>query len=616
MNNQAIQAVPNNLAELVRSINIQVSGDSAFRRFQRMYKNDRIAFVYDCFPVFSKTIADYQVEILGIFDSGHSRVAVRGPHGLGKTFLASLITHHSALTSEEDAKVITTASAWRQLEYYLWPEIRKAAKFINWQEVGRIPYDPRTELLSLSIRLNQGTVEAFAVASDDETTIEGAHATRLVYIFDEAKTIPRKTWDAAEGAFANAGLKTALIAKTSNVMDGIYNKDTPTESLYSDSNSANLLSSNNNSIGHDIAKEELIRNDVEAIVMNDARSIELCNSNKDIELSSELEKGAIARDNSMNLDAQSLDAQSSTIQSLERQKFSIECYEALAFAISTPGEPSGQFYDIHMQKPGFEDWYIRHVTLEESIRAGRISKDWADQREKQWGKDSSIYMNRVQGEFADSTEEGIIPLSWIRYACTRWQTWNKEGRKEIDGKKTLGVDVARGGEDKTVIAIRMASVISTLQVYSKLSVTSTASKIRLYNHNRYIHIETDGGLGASVYDILKAEGIPMLRPITVSGRTDMRDKSRELGFANVRSAMWWNLRELLDPASDSEPICLPPIEGLILDLCTPTFEIIKGGIVQLEGKDSIASRIGRSTDYGDSVCLAFWMQSSGGGLVF
>jgi hypothetical protein len=56
----------------------------------------------------------------------HHRVAARGPHGLGKTTLASWVVIWFALTRDgDDWKVITTASAWRQLEKFLWPEIHK-----------------------------------------------------------------------------------------------------------------------------------------------------------------------------------------------------------------------------------------------------------------------------------------------------------------------------------------------------------------------------------------------------------------------------------------------------------------------------------------------------------
>jgi hypothetical protein len=288
---------------------------------------------------------------------------------------------------------------------------------------------------------------------------------------------------------------------------------------------------------------------------------------------------------------------------------------ALAFAISTPGDPSGQFYDIHMHKPGYEDWYTKHVTVDDAIRAGRISREWVEQRARQWGITSSIYQNRVLGEFADESEEGIIPLSHVRAAIERWRIWRDHKFLGTSGKQTLGIDVARAGADKTVVAERIGSGIKNLHQYSKLSIAYLAGIIKTMAQGRELHIETDGGLGASLFDFLRDEEVPNLRPITVGSSTLWRDKSKELKFANIRAAMWWNMRELLDPVT-GEDIMLPPVDGLILDLTTPQWEIKKDGVVFLEPKITIIERLGRSTDYGDSVCLAFWNTTSGGGVVF
>ena len=72
------------LDQLVVNITNQVSGSNDLVKFRRMYANDRIAFAHDIFPAFRNTIAFYQDEIFGAFDSGYRRVSVRGPHGLGK----------------------------------------------------------------------------------------------------------------------------------------------------------------------------------------------------------------------------------------------------------------------------------------------------------------------------------------------------------------------------------------------------------------------------------------------------------------------------------------------------------------------------------------------------
>lgn len=502
---------------ILEGIAMQVGGSNATVRFKHMYENDRIAFAHDVYPDYSKTITFYQDEILGAFDDGERRVAARGPHGLGKTFIAAVLIHHSVLTAEEDCKVPTTASAWRQLEKYLWPEVHKLASKVAWSIVQRQPYtqhSANSELLGQSIRLNNGLVEAFAVAADNHTSIEGAHAKKIFYVFDEAKAIPVPMWDAAEGAFSTEGL--------------------------------------------------------------DAGE------------------------------------------------------ECRALAISTPGDPSGRFYDICMHRPGYEDWWTRHVTLEEAIKARRVSREWALQRALQWGENSAMYQNRVLGEFADDTEEGIIPRSWVMLAVERYKQWCAKGRPELIGKRALGVDTARSGEDSTVIAVRNAWGLVDIHGMSKLPTTKTAGLVKglstggtmgmTYAKSRAegayeLNIEMDGGLGAAVYDMLRDDGVPLLHPVTVGGKTMLRDKSGELKFANVRAGMWWRMREILDPASDHE-VMLVDHPLLISDLITPKWTITRDAVVLVESKDSIRKRLGRSTDYGDACCLAFWNPNSGGGVVF
>ncbi len=144
------------------------------------YANNPLGFVKDFikFPR-GKELAPYQEEILGSFISNR-RTAIRSPHGAGKTMLASCLTLWAVMTSE-DVKVLTTASAWRQLTHFLWPEIRKWSKRLDWGKIGRSPFD-KTELQMLSLKLGV-TQEAFALASDNPDLIEGAHAEKVFFFY-------------------------------------------------------------------------------------------------------------------------------------------------------------------------------------------------------------------------------------------------------------------------------------------------------------------------------------------------------------------------------------------------------------------------------------------------
>lgn len=280
--------------------------------------------------------------------------------------------------------------------------------------------------------------------------------------------------------------------------------------------------------------------------------------------------------------------------------------EAFAVAISTPGVPAGRFHEIQSRKAGTEDWWVRHVTLTEAVAAGRISQEWADQRARQWGVGSAVYQNRVLGEFATSEEDGVIPLAWVEAAIERWDEWVEAGRPgEFVG---VGTDVARSGADKTVHALRFGNVVAELRKHRQEDSMATVGQvvgIIEANGNRGTAAVDVIGWGAGVVDRLREQGRQVLAFNAAEG-TDRRDRSGELAFRNTRSAAWWNLREMLDPAN-GENVALPPDDELIGDLTAPRWVIGSGGKVEVESKDSIRKRLGRSTDCGDAVVQVMWI---------
>jgi hypothetical protein len=116
------------------------------------------------------------------------------------------------------------------------------------------------------------------------------------------------------------------------------------------------------------------------------------------------------------------------------------------------------------------------------------------------------------------------------------------------------------------------------------------------------------GIGAGVVDRLRElSGSPEVcgRRINVdafiaAAATSRKDRSGELGFVNRRSAAWWNLREMLDPAYQPT-LALPPDDLLTGDLTAPRHRLTSGAEIAVESKDDVAKRIGRSTDAGDAV---------------
>lgn len=277
--------------------------------------------------------------------------------------------------------------------------------------------------------------------------------------------------------------------------------------------------------------------------------------------------------------------------------------EAFALAVSTPGPPTGRFYDIHMRKPGTEDWHTRHVTLAETIAAGRVSQDWAEQRKRQWGEESSLYQAKVLGQFCADDADSAIPLAWVEAAIERWHEWDRAGRPTPvnAGPTWTGVDVGRGG-DESVLArlVGNAITVTTNRVKDTMAVADQAAK----EPGRSVVDVL--GVGAGVYDRLRQKGC---KPVSYagSGKTSRRDRSRQFGFTNIRSAAYWNLRECLDPQHEPT-LCLPPDDLMISDLTTPKWSDESGvpPKIKVERKEDVVARLGRSPDRGDAVVMVLW----------
>ena len=214
-------------------------------------------------------------------------------------------------------------------------------------------------------------------------------------------------------------------------------------------------------------------------------------------------------------------------------------------------------------------------------------------------------INRVAGEFAAADEDGLIPLAWVEAANERWAAWKDAGGHR--GALTcVGVDVSDTGGDRTVLALRHDEVIAELRYSSKEETMQTVGRVAgvLTAHDTAYAVVDVIGIGAGVVSRLREMFPKRVEAFNAAERSDAKDRSGELGFANKRAAAWWNLRELLDPAGGAT-IALPPDDTLTGDLTAAHWRVQSGGKILIGSKDDIRARIGRSTDAGDAVVQAF-----------
>ena len=218
------------------------------------------------------------------------------------------------------------------------------------------------------------------------------------------------------------------------------------------------------------------------------------------------------------------------------------------------------------------------------------------------------------GDFEAGMEDDpwqVIPTRWVEVAMDRWRKRSPRGEM-----LSVGVDVARGGKDNTVIITRHKVLpaqrgesgsdmwFDEAKMYpgSETPNGRTVAGLVISEQRDHAPIHIDViGVGASPYDVLNDSGQPVYG-INVSEKANSLDKSGRLSFFNLRSQLWWQMREALDPEADNG-IALPDDNDLLAELCAPRWEL-SGMTIKVESRDDIVKRVGRSPDRASALALA------------
>jgi len=227
----------------------------------------------------------------------------------------------------------------------------------------------------------------------------------------------------------------------------------------------------------------------------------------------------------------------------------------------------------------------------------------------------------LHGDFHVGIEDDaqqLIPTAWVEAAMKRWRPRNDKGPMD-----SIGVDVSRGnmggtmgggGKDRTVIARRHGVWFDDFVSLKGLRVDdgpAVASQVLSHRRdNAVVHIDIVG-VGTSPYDFLVANHVQTVG-INGAAKSMGSDASGQLRFTNLRSELYWRMREALDPANP-HPIYLPDDAELLSDLTAPRWWLTPAGI-QVEPKrgrpredgqpTGLVARLGRSPDRGDAAVYA------------
>lgn len=197
----------------------------------------------------------------------------------------------------------------------------------------------------------------------------------------------------------------------------------------------------------------------------------------------------------------------------------------------------------------------------------------------------------------------VIPTEWIIAAQERWKP---DGWKN-QAMTAMAIDPAGGGKDAEVIGYRYGGWYGPLvrNTGKETGDGSTAAGrlIHIRKHGAAVVVDMGGGFGGAVCLALRQNEIPHIGFV---GSKDSTAKTRDgkLKFRNLRAESIWKFREELDPDQEGgSAIALPPDSELRSDLAAPRWKLGPQGI-QIESKEDLRKRLGRSTGSLDVVTMA------------
>lgn len=234
----------------------------------------------------------------------------------------------------------------------------------------------------------------------------------------------------------------------------------------------------------------------------------------------------------------------------------------------------------------------------------------------------SLLMGGFRTAFKDQPNQ-VIPTAWVLQAQKRWTSKPPRGVPQC----VIGVDASGGGEDPMMLAIRHDGWYAPLieipakEIPMERSGAHCGGIVLSYrNDASVIVIDMGGGYGGPMYEHLKAnlrKEPENVKAFKGAEATPRRSRDKKIGFPNKRSAAYWLFREALDPGQPGgSPIALPDDPVLLADLTGPTFMPTPHGVKvepkgQPEGAEwgdskGVSNRLGRSTDRGDAVVMAWF----------
>lgn len=242
-------------------------------------------------------------------------------------------------------------------------------------------------------------------------------------------------------------------------------------------------------------------------------------------------------------------------------------------------------------------WWVKEITgdPDDPQRAPRIDVRWARDQIEKYGRDNPWVLVNVFGQFPPAQANALLGVEEVTAAQKR----SPDPALYRADATVMGVDVARYGDDRSVVFLRQGKRALPPRVWRNLDLMTLSGHIaRFIDENGPDAAFVDQtGIGSGVVDRLRQLGYGR----TVVG-VDFGGKALdEKRFQNRRAEMWWSMADWVRAGA-----FLPNTPELVGELTAPTYSYANAaGRLQLEAKEDLKKRGLPSPDLADALALTF-----------
>jgi len=257
----------------------------------------------------------------------------------------------------------------------------------------------------------------------------------------------------------------------------------------------------------------------------------------------------------------------------------------------------GYFYDTHFHVGVKDNWAKLHWDSRES---SNVDPSMPKYFATKYGIDSNVFKIRVEGNPPLQDEDTLIPL-WTAQQCI-----GNEFEVAEDEPLYLGVDVARYGDDVSIILPRKGLKIYPWETFRKLNTIDLGGFVnQTYQEMDAYGIGIDSiGVGAGVADWLEKRNVDNLYQVNVTMASSNIEK-----YHKLRDELWCKVRDncLLgkysfpDVKVHGEQETLG--QQLASELATVRYAFNSHGGVVVESKKDLKARGIPSPNIADALCL-------------